>query len=133
MAVESEKPVHIIKSISVYIDDDKIADITSGTYKLNSNRDAQHTDGGYTGHTSGSLLATMDIKTIVGVSTQSFGRLHQKVLDGGYLKVVIPVEGSLVSYVGVIKDMSLDWDHSKGSAGGGATFEGGRVQQQGGG
>lgn len=127
---EEQKPVHIIKPISVYVDDDKIADVTSGSYKLNSNRDAQHTDGGYTGHTAGSLLATMDIKTIVGVTTQSFGRLHQKVLDGGYVRIVIPVEANLVSYTGVIKDLSLEWDHSKGSASGSATFEGGRVQQQ---
>ncbi len=129
---EENKPVHIVKPISVYIDDAKVGDIKSGTYKLASNRDALYTDGGYTGHTAGSLAVSMSIETIVGVTTQSFGQLHKQVINQGYVRVALPVEGVVVMFVGVIKDIGLKWDHTKGSCDGDSSFEGGRTQQQGG-
>lgn len=134
MPIGDNKPVNIIKPLSVYVDSgggsDKQGDVSSGTYKLSSNREAQHTDGGYSGHTGGVLMVSMDIKQIVAVTTTSFGTLHAAILGGGYVRVVIPIENNLVSFVGIIKEASAEWDHTKGSATGSFTFEGGQVQQQ---
>ena len=50
-----EKPVSIIRPLSVYMDSDKIARAMSGSYKISSGRDPVITDGRWlflTGYTS---------------------------------------------------------------------------------
>jgi hypothetical protein len=123
------KIIHIIRPISVYVNGDKQADIKSGTYKLDGNREAQYTDGGYTGHSSGAKFVTMNIKQIVGVTTSSFAIIHNYVLNDLYVVVAIPVEGQMINFTGVIKGAGLDWDHKAGTAEGNADFEGGQVLQ----
>lgn len=128
---EEVKQINATRPISIYLADRKIGEVKSGDYKLNSNRDAIHTDGGYSGHTAGSLLVTMNIETMVGVNTTTFGQLHALVIAGGYVRMALPVEGDVIMFTGIIKEAGLKWDHGKGSCDGNASFEGGRVQQQG--
>lgn len=122
------KPIQIIRPLSVYVNGDKQADITSGIYKLDANRDAQITDGGYAGHSSGAKICSIDIKQIVGVTTTSFGILHRACLNDEYVEVAVPMESDVVNFIGVIKNVSADWDHKAGTAMGSQTFEGGQVQ-----
>lgn len=126
------KIIHIIRPLSVYVDSgggsDKQADISSGSYKLDGNREAQFTDGGYTGHSSGAKFVTMEFKQIVGVDTTSFGRLHNAVINDIYVTVAIPIEGNVINFIGVIKGAGVEWDHKQGTASGNFSFEGGQVQ-----
>lgn len=122
------KIIHIIRPLSVYVRGDKQADVASGSYKLDANRDAQFTDGGYTGHSAGAKFVTMEFKQIIGVTTVSFGILHRAALNDEYVTVAIPMEGDVINFVGVIKGAGADWDHKAGTAMGNFSFEGGQVQ-----
>jgi hypothetical protein len=121
-------PTQIIRPLSVYLDGDKVAEIISGSYKINTGRDAVITDGGYSGHTGGAITATISAKQLVGVTTTRFAKLYASIRSKGYVGVALPVEGSIHQVVGVIKELGATWDHAKGSADGDWTFEGGEPE-----
>lgn len=125
MATPPQNPIHIIRPLSVYVDGDKQAEITSGSYKINSNDEAQITDGGYTGHSDGAVMAEVDVKTVVGVTTSGYKKVADAILNKRYVAVAIPIEGKAHQMVGRFKTLSADWDHKNGTTMGGLTFEGG--------
>lgn len=120
-----QNPIHIIRPLSVYVDGDKQGEVQSGDYKINSNDEAQITDGGYSGHSDGAIMVTMDIKTLVGVTTSGYKKVVDAMLNKRYVTIAIPVEGKAHQFVGRIKETAVNWDHKNGTTMGNVTFEGG--------
>lgn len=119
-----EKPVSIIRPLSVYMDSDKIARAMSGSYKISSGRDPVITDGGYEGHTGGSLTCTAQIKSLVAVD--GFGNsLFDAIKNRKYVTISIPLDGGIHEFTGVLVDLGVTWDHAKGSCEGDINFSGG--------
>lgn len=120
--------VSIIRPLSVYMDGDKLARIMSGTYKISSGRDPVITDGGYSGHTGGSLTCSVNAKSLVAVD--GFGAaLFDAIKNKKYVLLSIPVDGGIHEFTGVLVDLGVSWDHAKGSCEGDITFSGGEPQK----
>lgn len=115
----------IIRPISIYVSGKKAAEVTSGSYKINTGREAVTTDGGYAGHTAGNITATISAKTLVAITTTGFADLYTVIQARGYVTMALQVESKIHQLTGAITELGAEWDHSKGSAMGDWTFQGG--------
>lgn len=120
--------IQIIRPMSVYVNGGKAAEITSGSYKINTGREAVITDGGYSGHSAGAITCTISAKTLVATTTTGFSNLYKTIQARDHVSVAVPVEGQFHQMVGAITEIGAEWDHSKGSAMGDWTFQGGEPQ-----
>ena len=115
---------NIIRALPLYVNGQKIGEVSSGTYDINTNDQAQVGTEGYMGHADGATLTSIKASCVIPVVGM------QQVFDStmasrAYVSVGIPANGKFQKFDARITQASYKWDFKNGNAMGDFTFEGG--------
>lgn len=124
----SSKNPQTIRAISLFLNDDKLAEMQNGTYEQNSNDASQITDGGYAGHSDGATVTKITGDTIVPVTGIEGDKLQDAITNKKYLKAGMVLGGKYHEIVGRITSLTQTWNHTDGTLKGSFVFEGGEPE-----
>ena len=117
----------IIRAIPLYVQGKKFAEVTQGSYEIDSG--AESMDGaveGYLGHATGWLHIKVAPKVIVpirGVSIPIVGYI----VSGAVISVGLVIDGIAFMHQAecIVKTLGFQWDFKSGACNGDVLFEGG--------
>lgn len=112
------------RSLSVYVNTRKIAEIESGTYEHNTGDEAQFGTEGYMGHSDGASTTRLTFNTV----TPAVGHevdFRRIVVNKEYAQVAIPVDGGVEMVTMRFMSRAYNFDSRAGTVKGAFTAEGG--------
>lgn len=118
----------IIRALPLYYQGKKFAEVSSGTYDINSGDEAQFGTEGYMGHSDGATVSKIDADVVVPVPGITETVLAD-MLAKKYVQMGIFADGAFNQHTMRITHASYTWDSKTGAAKGKFTFEGGPPDQ----
>lgn len=112
----------IIRPLPIYVNSDKVAEATEGTWEIDGAVALQIADGG-TGISRGRVTVKASIKTIVPVKGQRV-KLMQLCLGQKDVTLELFAEGQFIKADGILSSYGYEWNHANGTATGSSSFIG---------
>ena len=114
----------IFRAFPLYVNGKKIAEVSSGTYDVNPNDEAQVGTEGYMGHADGATITRIQATCmipVVGMQVQFDAIIKAR----QYVQVGVPINGKFQQVDMRITQANYKWNFKNGQAEGDFTLEGG--------
>lgn len=113
-----------IRAFPMYFNGQKIAELSSGTYDIAGNDEAQIATEGYMGHSDGATMTKFNPTCIIPISGMQ-SKLEDALINKQYVQIGIPANGKFHQVDARIVAAAYKWDFKNGAATGDFTIEGG--------
>lgn len=114
----------IIRAFPLSLNGKKIAEVSDGSYDIESGDEPQITTEGYAGHSDGAVTTTATFNCVIPVIGMQV-TIDDVILNKRYVTLGILANGKIQQVDGRITSGNYTWDHKSGKAMGAFKFFGG--------
>lgn len=113
----------IIRALPLYLDGKKIAEVSDGSYDIESGDEMQIGSEGVLGISDGTITANASFNCIIPVKGMQIA-IDQIILNKKYVQLGVPVNGKFHQCDGRLSGVNYSWDHKNGRCNGAFKFMG---------
>lgn len=114
----------IIRALPLYLDGKKVAEVSDGSYDIESGDEPQIATDGFIGLSDGATTTSATFNCIIPVAGMAV-TVDNMILNKKYVSLGIPVNGKFHQVDGRVTSGNYTWDHKNGRCMGAFKFMGG--------